>query len=137
MAGLSISSCGADLDQLAAFHDADAVTDAHGLFDIVGHEDDGAAVGLLQLQQHVLHLAALERVEGREGLVHDDHRGVDGEGAGQADALLHTAGEFVGEFVGEGIQANLLEHLHGALFTLLAALAGDFEAECGVVQNGA
>src|SRR3990167_763699 len=128
---------GADLDQLAAFHDADTGADAHGLFDVVGDEDDGAPIGLLQLQQHVLHLAALERVEGGKGLVHDDHRGVYGQGAGQADALLHTTGQLMGMFVSEGVQADLLEHFHGALLALLAALASDFQAEGGVVQHGA
>ncbi len=45
----------ADLDQLAAFHDADAVADAHGFLNVMGDEDDGAPMDLLQLQQHILH----------------------------------------------------------------------------------
>ncbi len=103
----------------------------------MGDEDDGAAVLLLKVQQHILHLATLERVEGGEGLVHDDHRRVDGQGAGQADTLLHTAGELMGVLVREAGQADLLQYFHGALLTLLLALAGDFEAEGGVVQHAA
>ncbi|MNN05520.1 hypothetical protein D3C81_1182850 [compost metagenome] len=127
----------AHLDQLAAFHDADARTDAHGFLDVVGDEDDGAAVLLLQVQQDILHLAALERVEGGEGLVHDDHRGVDRQGAGQADALLHATGQLMGILVREAGQADLLQHFHGAPLALLLALAGHFQAEGGVVQHAA
>src|SRR5690606_30728778 len=127
----------ADLNQLAAFHDADAGADAHGFFDVVGNEDDGAAMGLLQLQQHVLHFAALERVEGGKGLVHDDHRRVHRQGTGQPDTLLHAAGKFVRVLVREGRQANLFEHFHGALLALLAADAGHFKAEGGIVQHAA
>ena len=39
--------------------------------------------------------------------------------------------------VRKGVQANLLEYLHGALFAHLLALAGHFQAEGGVVQHAA
>lgn len=39
--------------------------------------------------------------------------------------------------VGEGVQADLLEHFHGALLALLAAGAGHFQAEGGVIQHAA
>ena len=47
----------------------------------------------LQLDELLLHLAADQRVERGERLVHEQHVGVGGEGAGEADALLHAAGQ--------------------------------------------
>ena len=37
----------------------------------------------------------IERIERREGLVHQEDRRLGGKGAGEADALLHAAGELV------------------------------------------
>ena len=47
----------------------------------------------------VLHVAADQRVERAERLVVEHHLRVDGERTGDADALLHAAGELVGELV--------------------------------------
>lgn len=48
---------------------------------------------LWRLDELLLHLAADQRVEGREGLVHEQHVGVGGQGAGEAHTLAHAARE--------------------------------------------
>ena len=48
---------------------------------------------LLDLVHEVLDAAGGDRVEGRARLVHEDHLGVDGEGPGDAQPLLLTAGQ--------------------------------------------
>ena len=45
-------------------------------------------------------LSRISGIERRERLVHQQDVGVGGEGAGEADALLHAAGQLVRIFVG-------------------------------------
>ena len=49
----------------------------------------------VQVQQLGLHGLARLRVERAERLVHQQHLGIDGERAGDADALLHAAGKLM------------------------------------------
>ena len=77
----------------AVLEDGDAVAEAERLVEVVGDEDDGLLEPALQLHELVLHLAPDQRVERREGLVHEQDLGVGAERAGEADALLHAAGE--------------------------------------------
>ena len=53
----------------------------------------------LQLQQLVLQLGADQRIERRERLVHQQDRRLGGEGARQADALLHAARKLMRVFL--------------------------------------
>ena len=79
---------------------------------VVGDEQVRQAELLLEVLQQV-HDAGLDRhVERRDRLVEDDHRRVEGEGTGDADALALAAGELVGEALGVvGRQADELEQL--------------------------
>src|SRR5689334_17816982 len=65
--------------------------DSGGLLHVVGHDDD--RVLLLELVDQVLDRGGGDRVEGGAGLVHQQDLGLDGDGAGDAEALLLTAGE--------------------------------------------
>src|SRR5215211_3944420 len=76
-----------------------AVGDAGRLLHVVG--DDHDRVVLLELLHQVLDAAGGDRVEGRGGLVHQDHVGGDGDGPGDAEPLLLAAGE------GEGVLLSL------------------------------
>ena len=125
----------ADLDDVAAFHDGDPVADPHGLVEVVGDEDDGALVLALEPQQLVLHLGADQRVEGGERLVHQHDRRVVGQGAGQADALLHAAGHLARVAGVILVQSDLLQGLHRRFMALGLGHAGDFQAEGGVVER--
>ena len=59
----------------------------------------------------VLHVAADQRVERAERLVVEHHVRVHREGARDADALLHPAGELVGELVRDVLEPDELQHL--------------------------
>ena len=55
------------------------------------------------------HLLARQRIERAEWLVHHQKRRLVHQRAGDGDALLHAAGQFVGPLVGEIAQADRLE----------------------------
>ena len=63
------------------------------------------------VEQLVLQAGADQRVERRERLVHQQDLGVGGEGAGEADALLHAAGELGDALLGPVLQVDGGEHL--------------------------
>ena len=103
----------------------------------MGDEDDGLVEGFLELLEFVLEVAADDGVEGAEGLVHEQDGGVHGEGAGEADALLHAAGEFGGHGAAPAAEADEFEGLFGAVAAVASVGALDFEAPGGVVEHGA
>src|SRR5437763_1608827 len=83
------------------------------LVHIVGDQHDRGAVTALNVEQVLLRLRADDGVERAEGLVHQEHRGLGGERARDADALLLPARELVREGlrVGGGIELEDLEQL--------------------------
>ena len=127
----------ADLHDPAVAHHGDPVAEPHGLVQVVGDEDDGLLQRLLQLQQLVLHIAADQRVERAEGLVHQQQIGVGGQRAGQAHALLHTAGQLVGPGLLPALEPGEFERFGGAPMPLGARYALHFEAVGGVLQHTA
>ena len=76
-----------------SLQDRDPVAHLDRLVDVVGDEDDRLAQLGLQAQELVLQALAVDRVDRAERLVHEHHRRVDGERAGDADALALAAGE--------------------------------------------
>ena len=80
-----------DLDQLAVEHEDGGVGDPRRLLHVVGDDDDRHA--LLQLADELLDLQRRDRVEGRAGLVHQQHLGLDRHRPGDAEALLLAARE--------------------------------------------
>ena len=101
----------AELDDLAVAHDRDPVAEPQRLGEVVGDEDHRLAGLLLKAHHLVLHVAADERVEGAERLVVEHHERVADEGARDADALLHAAGELVGERVLDVLEPDDAEDL--------------------------
>ena len=83
------------LHRAAGAHHGDPVTETDRLLDVVGDEDDGLADLRLQAQELRLQPLAHDRVDGGEGLVHQQHRRVRGQRAGHAGALPLPAGELV------------------------------------------
>src|SRR5687767_15997860 len=74
-------------------HDEDAVREQSGFAHVVGDEEDrraGARPDVLQFQLKDIARLSVER---GEGLVHEEHLRLDGEGASKLDALLHATGE--------------------------------------------
>ena len=83
------------LDQPAFAEDGDAVGHLHRLVDVVADEHDRLLELRLHLQELVLDDRPVDRVDGAEGLVHEQHRRVVGDGAKHADALLLAAGQLL------------------------------------------
>ena len=84
-----------------------------------------------------LHDLAGLRVERGERLVHQQDFRIDGERAGEIDALAHAAGELARVIVLEAFEPDELEQLHGALAVGSADRAGDFAADDGVGEHRA
>ena len=88
---------GVELDELARHsgglqvEEACHVAHARGLLHIVGDDDD--RVILLEFVDEILDRQGRDRVQGRAGLIHEDHRGFDRNGAGNAQTLLLAAGQ--------------------------------------------
>src|SRR6478672_1233621 len=80
-----------ELDELAAEHERGLVGHARRLLHVVG--DDHDRVVALELVDELLDLERRDRVERRAGLVHQDHLGLDGDRARDAEPLLLAAGE--------------------------------------------
>jgi hypothetical protein len=82
---------GVELDHFTVEEEAGVFCDAGGLLHVVGHDDDGVLA--LELEDEVFNLRGGDGVERGGWLVHEENLGVDGEGAGDAHALLLAAGE--------------------------------------------
>ncbi len=80
-----------DLDQLAEIHHADAI--AHVLDDgqVVGDEQVGEVEFASKVEQQVEYLRLDRDVEGRDSFVADDELRIEGQRAGDADALALAA----------------------------------------------
>ena len=83
--------CFVELDQLPQVEERGHVGDSGGLLHVVGDDDHG--VLLFQFVDQLLDLQGGDGVEGRAGLVHEDHFGLHGHGPGDAEALLLAAGQ--------------------------------------------
>ena len=106
----------------ALAQDADPVAELDGLVDVVGDAHDGLAQLGLDRHQLVLQPLPGDRVDGAEGLVHEDDRRVGGQAAGDADALLLAAGELAGVAVAVllRVEADEVEQLVDAGVDALA-----------------
>ena len=90
----------------------------------------------LQAQELVLHLAPDQRIERGERLVEEPELRVDGERAGDADALLLAAGELARKIVLAALEADQLDHLARARLALRSSHALDLERKGDVAEHG-
>ena len=81
--------------------------------------------------------ARRDLVQGAERLVHQQQRGVEGQRAGDGDALLHAAGELVRVVVAEVREARQLQQLLRRGRGPVAGGAVDLEREADVAEDGA
>src|SRR6185437_13261636 len=81
----------AELDELAQIHEGGIVGAARRLLHVV--RDDGNAIVGFELGDELLDALRRDRVERGGGLVEQQDLGLDRDGAGNAEALLLTAGE--------------------------------------------
>ena len=105
---------GAELGQPAAGReDRHPVAHLDRLVDVVGDQHDGLAQVALEPQELLLEPDADHRVDGPEGLVHQQHRRVGRQRAGHAHALTLTAGQLVrvAVAVGRRVETDEVEQL--------------------------
>ena len=88
-------------DHAALAEDDDLVGQQERLVDVVGDEHDGLAELALQPVELGLQVGAHDRVDGAEGLVHQQDVRIRRKTTGHAHALLLTARELTGIPVGE------------------------------------
>jgi hypothetical protein len=86
----------------------DAVGNELGAVQVVGDHDGGDFALFLQLQNEFVDLTGGDGIETSGGLVEQQNAGVEGQGAREAHALLHAAGNVAGEFL------QIIFHPHGA-----------------------
>jgi hypothetical protein len=100
----------------------DPVAEPDGLVEIVRHEEHCLADLALQPDELGLQPVTDDRVDRPEGLVHQQHRRVGGEGTCDADALPLAAGELVRVPLCEAavLEADQVEQLVGPGVDLLA-----------------
>ena len=89
------------LDDATEIHHRDAVADLAHHGEVVADEEIGEAAPGAQRLQHVEDLRLDGDIEGGGGFVEHQQVGFQRQGAGDADALLLTAGKFVREAVQE------------------------------------
>ena len=112
---------GPDLDDLAQVHHRDPVGDVADDAEVVGDEHVGEPELVLQVLEQVDDLRLDRDVEGRDGLVGDDHLRLQRERAGDADALALAARELVREALDVlGREPDAVEQLLDAAVELLA-----------------
>ncbi len=101
------------LQDTTGTEDGDAVTETHGLVDVVRDEDDGLLDLRLQAQHLVLEVLPHHGIDRAEGLVHQQDRRIGGERASDPDTLLLTARQLCRVPRGErGVQAHAFENGH-------------------------
>ena len=126
----------ADLHDAPVLHDGDAIGEPDRLVEVVGDEHDGLLQHRLQPQELVLHLTPDQRIERGERLVEKPDVRVGGERAGDADALLLSAGELVRQIVLAALEPDERGHLAGARLALFPRHALDLERKGDIVEHG-
>jgi hypothetical protein len=76
-------------------------------------------------------------VQRAERLVHQQHGGIDGERAGEPDALLHAAGQFMGKLARRDREADQRQELLRPLPARCRRHALQLQAELHIAKSGA
>jgi hypothetical protein len=125
-------------DDPALVDHGDVVGDLAGRRHVVGDRDGGGAEPLDAVDDEIVDDVGHDRVEAGRGLVEEDDLGVGGDGAGEADALLHAARQLGREQLGDvGAEAHLLQLVERDVLGLVARhLAALDQAEGDVLPDG-
>jgi len=103
--------------------------------DAVGDEEHHLPGLAPDLEDQLLHGLARQCVERPQGLVHEQHRRVAGQRAGDPHALLHAAGQLVHFVMLEAGQPHEGKVVEPGLFALLLRGALQPQTEADVVEN--
>ena len=121
----------------AIFHDRNTVSQTQGLVKIMGNENDGLVEHLLQAQEFVLHFTADQRIQRRERFIQKPDVGFNRKGAGNANPLLLSAGQFAGEILFAPLKSHQLDDLKRTGAALVLVLSPHLKGEGDVIKNGA
>src|SRR5450830_341083 len=116
-------------------HDDDTVSQIDGLFDTVRDEHDGLLELIPDAQQLILEVAARERVERAERLVHQHNRRIQRQHTGDCHALTHAAGQVFGKTAAEVDQTELIQQLRHAGLDFGLGNTFDFQTEGDVLLH--
>ncbi len=110
----------AHMARIAPKHN-DAIGQQYRLFDVVRHDEDRLCRNRLllpKLQQFTAQVLRRQHVQGREGLVHKQHFGLDDQCPRESDALPHPAGELLRIGCLKSVQTDGVENLQAAFAPL-------------------
>ena len=124
-----------DLDDPPFVHHGDLVGDRHRLLLVVGDVDRRDRQGLLEAADLAAHVDAELGVEVGEGLVEQEHPGLDDDRPGEGDPLLLAAGELVGKLPLVGGQADQFEDLGHLPVDIRRGFPLDLEAVGHVLED--
>src|SRR6516165_4454912 len=104
------------------------------------HVDDGFARAarsrIAHLKDFLLQRVTRQRVDGGQRLIHEQHFGIIGDGAGQCAALAHAAGQMVWKSVLEAGQTDERNVLARDFLALARRHASELETKSDVVEYG-
>ena len=129
---------GMNVRGVSAEHD-DAVGEDNGFLDVVRDDEDRAGRNFVadpEFEQFAAQRFGGEHVERGEWLVHEEHFGLDDEGASDADALLHAAGEFFRVGALESIKADGVDNAQGTFMALDRRHSARLERRFDIFKNG-
>jgi hypothetical protein len=126
---------GTELLEGAGIEESDSVRDGDSFGLIVRDVDGCDPKLLLDRANDRAELLAAERIEIGEGLIEEKDSGMGGEGAGERDALLLTAGKRCGLAREEIGDAEQLGQFHDAVVDLWSGNAAEFWAEGDVLLD--
>ena len=105
----------------------------------MGDEEDGlGGNGFLgpKFEELAAEVFGGENIQGGERLVHEEDFGLDDQGAGKADALLHAAGKFLGISLLEAVEADGIENFEAALAAFEGMDATGLERGLDILKDG-
>ena len=127
---------GALFDQFSEVHDGDVIAHVADDGEVMSDEEVGQFEFVLEVFEEVQYLGLDADVEGAHGFITDEEFGLDGEGAGDADALALTAAEFVGVAAGGvGGEADFFEEAGDGILAFVAGEGAEVDGE-GFFDDG-
>ena len=114
----------------------DAIGQAGRFAHVVRDEDDREARRQEDAFKLVVQKVAGHGVERAERLVHEEHVGILGEGAGHRYALAHAAGELVWALVGEPAEVHTLEQIERLRPAITARHTPQPQRQLDVARDG-
>src|SRR5215468_5867706 len=114
-------------------HNKDPVGQVNCLFHVVRDKQNCTRSLIPDLEQKLLHFTAGLSVESAKRLVHQDHRGSQGQRARDGDALLHSSGKRLGIHACEFREPHGLEQVADCLLALVFRHTIDLQSVSNVV----